>query len=88
MRRMSATTPTTTFAKDIRCGGCGETLPDQQDIASDCLCTRLAAISCLCPDAFRDNGTAVDYCPRDGKAAHANEQAAADRGPWYGQPGS
>jgi hypothetical protein len=82
---MPSTELIVTFVKGVRCGGCGEILPDQE-IASGCLCARLRAIECLCPDAFRDNGLAVDYCPSDGKARQANEQAAERRGPWYGQP--
>lgn len=79
-------TPTITFDQGIRCGGCGEILPDQEGIARDCECIRIELIVCWCPDAFLANGTAVDDCPSHGEHAQATQEAAAARGPWYGQP--
>lgn len=75
---------TLTFTGGVRCGGCGEILPDQEGVARDCLCIRLDAVDCLCPDAFLDNGLSVDYCPRHGTSASSNEASAEERGPWYG----
>ncbi len=82
---MRATTLNVTFLRGVRCGGCGEILPDQE-IASDCACTRIRLIDCLCPDAFRESGISVSYCPRHGDDAVANEEAAWARAPYYGQP--
>jgi hypothetical protein len=75
---------TLTFAKSVRCGGCGETLPDQEGVARDCLCIRLDAIECVCPDANLETASYLDNCPKHGTAAQANEAAAEARGPWYG----
>lgn len=75
-----------TFAKGVRCGGCGEILPDQEGIARDCVCIRIDAIECVCPDAFIDSGSWVDECPKHGDDAQANEAAAEERRPVYGQP--
>ena len=79
-------TSAVTFVKGVRCGGCGDILPDQEGVARDCECARIEAIACACPGDFLDNGIAVEYCPRHGDEAQANEQAATNRGPWYGQP--
>lgn len=79
-------TPALTFAQGVRCGGCGEALPDQEGVARDCECIRIELVSCHCPDANLRNGDFVDYCPKHGTDGPANEQPAADRGPWYGQP--
>jgi hypothetical protein len=74
-----------TFIKGVRCGGCGERLPDQE-IARDCFCARLDAIECWCPDAFLDSGQAIDECPKHGTHAVDNAAAAEQRPPHYGQP--
>jgi hypothetical protein len=73
-----------TFTKGVRCGGCGEILPDQEGVARDCLCIRIDAIECVCPDANLETSFYLDYCPKHGIAAPTNEAAADDRGPWYG----
>ena len=79
-------TPALTFAQGVRCGGCGETLPDQEGVARDCECIRIEVIPCHCPDANLRSASFVDNCPKHGTDGPANEQAAVDRGPWYGQP--
>ena len=73
-----------TFTKGVRCGGCGELLPDQEGIARDCLCIRLDAIECICPDANLETASYLDNCPKHGTEAQANQAAAEARGPWYG----
>lgn len=77
---------TLSFVKGTRCGGCGEILPDQEGIARDCACIRTAGIECWCPDANIANGIPLATCPRDGEQGRANEVAAIERVPWYGQP--
>jgi hypothetical protein len=83
---MTAPAVAITFDKGVRCGGCGEILPDQEGIARDCLCIRLDAIECICPDANLEIGDFLDECPKHGTHAEANADAAEDATPWYGQP--
>lgn len=75
---------TLTFVKGVRCGGCGETLPDQEGVARDCLCIRLDAIECICPDLNLERGDYLDNCAKHGTEAPTNEAIAEERGPWYG----
>ncbi len=83
---MTAPRPFVTFVRGVRCGGCGEVLPDQEGIARDCECIRVELIDCECPDAFLERAVAVDYCPLHGTDGPANIAAAEARLPWYGQP--